>query len=201
MTTQLVLKTLTVSLSAALLVAACAQPEKAESTAAVSTVSSSGSAMATSIQGRATVEKINRSTREVTLRRQDGSQVTIVAGQEVRNFDQIRVGDIVETEIIEAVAVVVEPAHTQVRERRDEIRGYRALPGEKPGAKTTRTVEIVATVQNIDPRTRQVTVKGALQTVTLKVADDVDLSLIKKGDNVRAVYIESISIQVKSPGR
>jgi len=201
MKTQLVLKTLTVSLSAALLVAACAQPEKAESTAAVSTVSSSSSAMATSIQGRATVEKINRSTREVTLRRQDGSQVTIVAGQEVRNFDQIRVGDIVETEIIEAVAVVVEPAHTQVRERRDEISGYRALPGEKPGAKTTRTVEIVATVQNIDPRTRQVTVKGALQTVTLKVADDVDLSLIKKGDNVRAVYIESISIQVKSPGR
>jgi Cu/Ag efflux protein CusF len=201
MKTQLVLKTLTVSLSAALLVAACAQPEKAESTAAVSTVSSSSSAMATSIQGRATVEKINRSTREVTLRRQDGSQVTIVAGQEVRNFDQIRVGDIVETEIIEAVAVVVEPAHTQVRERRDEISGYRALPGEKPGAKTTRTVEIVATVQNIDPRTRQVTVKGALQTVTLKVADDVDLSLIKKGDNVRAVYIESVSIQVKSPGR
>jgi len=197
---QFVLKTLTLSLTAAFVLAACAQPEKADSTATVSTVSS-GPAMAAVIQGTATVEKINRSTREVTLRRQDGSQVAIVAGQEVRNFDQIRVGDIVETEVIEAVAVVVEPAFTQVRERRDEISGYRALPGEKPGAKTTRTVEVVATVQAIDRATRMVTVRGALQSVTLKVANDVDLSKIKVGDNVRAVYIESISIQVRSPGR
>ena len=197
---QFVLKTLTLSLTAAFVLAACAQPEKADSTATVSTVSS-GPAMAAVIQGTATVEKINRSTREVTLRRQDGSQVAIVAGQEVRNFDQIRVGDIVETEVIEAVAVVVEPAFTQVRERRDEISGYRALPGEKPGAKTTRTVEVVATVQAIDRTTRMVTVRGALQSVTLKVANDVDLSKIKVGDNVRAVYIESISIQVRSPGR
>jgi uncharacterized lipoprotein YajG len=66
---QFVLKTLTLSLTAAFVLAACAQPEKADSTATVSTVSS-GPAMAAVIQGSATVEKINRSTREVTLRRQ-----------------------------------------------------------------------------------------------------------------------------------
>lgn len=203
MKTRPVLKTLTFSLSAALLVAACAEPERPAPPAAsaAAMVSPTGSALATSIHGSAVVEKIDRGTREVTLRRQDGSQVAIVAGQEVRNFDQIRVGDIVETEIIDALAVVVEPAHTQVRERREAVSGQRALPGERPGAKTTRTVEIVATVQNIDPVAREVTVKGALQTVTLKVADDVDLSKIKRGDNVRAVYIESVSIQVRAPGK
>jgi hypothetical protein len=36
--------------------------------------------------------------------------------------------------------------------------------------------------------------------VQLKVDESVDLSRIKRGDNVRAVYIETISIRVV-PGR
>ena len=185
-----------VALSAAFLVAGCATSEQPTPPAPSAAIAASESALATSIQGSATVERINRSTREVTLRRHDGSLLTIVAGEEVRNFNQIRVGDIVETQIIEAVAVEVEPASTQVRERREKITGQRALPGERPGAKTTRTVEIVATVQAVDRKARLVTVRGALQTVQLKVADTVDLSRIKPGDNVRAVYIESFSIRV-----
>ena len=189
-------KTLTVALFTSLLVAGCATSEQPAPPAPSAAVAMSGSAVATSIQGSATVEKINRSTREVTLRRHDDSRVTIVAGEEVRNFDQIRVGDLVEAEIIEALAVALEPANTQVRERREEISASRARPGERPGASTTRTVEIVATVQEIDPKARLVTVRGALQTVQLKVDDKVDLSQIKRGDNVRAVYIETISIRV-----
>jgi Cu/Ag efflux protein CusF len=189
-------KTLTAALSAAFLVAACATPEPPAPPAPTAAVMSSGSAAAASIQASATVEKIDRATREVTLRRHDGSVLTIVAGDEVRNFDQIRVGDIVEAQVTEALAVAVEPASTQVRERRDEISTSRAQPGQRPGAQTTRTVEIVATVQAIDRKARLVTVRGALQTVQLKVAEGVDLSHIKRGDNVRAVYIESFSIRV-----
>jgi len=197
---ELAPKTLTVAVFTSFLVAGCATQEQPPPPAPSAAMAASGSAAALSIQGSATVERIDRSTREVTLRRHDDSRVTIVAGEEVRNFDQIRVGDIVEAEIIEALAVVVEPVTTQVRERREEVSGYRARPGERPGASTTRTVEIVATVQEIDPKARLVTVRGALQTVQLKVDDKVDLSQIKRGDNVRAVYIETISIRVV-PGR
>lgn len=151
------------------------------------------------IRGVSTVEKIDPKTREITLKREDGSLVTLIAGEEVRNFDQIRVGDIVEVEITEALAVVLEPAFTQVRERRDEYSGYRAKLGDKPAAKTTHTVEITATVEEVDAQARTVTVKGAKQTVVLKVGDNLDLSQIKKGDNVRALYEETISIQVKAP--
>jgi Cu/Ag efflux protein CusF len=188
--------TLTVALSAALLTAGCATTEQPTPAAPSVAVSTSGTALAASIQGSATVEKIDRSTREVTLRRHDGSLVTLVAGEEVRNFDQIRVGDVVEAEIIEALAVLVEPTNTQVRERRDEITTSRARPGQRPAASMTRTVEIVATVQDVDPKARWITVRGALQTVQLKVDESVDLSRIKRGDNVRAVYIETISIRV-----
>jgi Cu/Ag efflux protein CusF len=192
--------TLTVALSAAFLFAGCATTEQATPAAPSVAVSTSGTAMAASIQGSATVEKIDRSTREVTLKRHDGSLVTIVAGEEVRNFNQIRVGDLVEAEIIEALAVLVEPANTQVRERRDEVTMTRAPLGQRPAASTTRTVDIVATVQDVDPKARWITVRGAVQTVQLKVDESVDLSRIKRGDNVRAVYIETISIRVV-PGR
>jgi hypothetical protein len=193
-------KTLTIALATALLAAGCAQPEKA-TPAQSATVGASGPAAAIALKSTATVTSVNRKTREVTLKRADGSTVTVIAGQEVRNFNQIKVGDLVETEVIEALAVVLEPATTQVRERRESVSGQRAPLGQKPGLKTTRTVEIVAQVVAINAAKREVVISGAKQTVTLKVGEGVNLSAIKVGDNVYAVYVESISIQVRSPGK
>ena len=184
MTARFPLQTLILAASLALPLAVHAQERPA-------------TAIAEAMKGTSTVEKVDAKTREVTLKREDGSTVTIVAGEDVRNFDQITVGDIVETEIIEALAIAVEPASTKVLERREEISGYRAQPGEKPGAKTTRTVEITAEVKALDREARTAVVKGPNRTVEVKVADDVDLSKVKVGDNVRVVFIESISIQVK----
>jgi Cu/Ag efflux protein CusF len=186
--------TLTLALACALALPVAAQAQEAPA-------DMPGGVVAETLRGVSTVEKIDAKTREVTLKREDGSLVTVVAGEEVRNFDQIRVGDIVEVEVTEALAIAVAPAFTQVRERRDEYSGYRAKLGDKPGMKTTHTVEAVATVEAIDAKAREVTVKGAKQTVVLKAGEGVDLSTIKKGDNVSVVYEESVSIQVRAPGK
>lgn len=192
MRTRIALKTLVLAAAMALPVAVQAQS---------SVAGMPGAAVAASIKGVSTIQKIDSKTREVTLKREDGTLATIVAGEEVRNFPQMKVGDIVEVEIIDALALALEPAHTQVRERVDSYGEQRAKPGEKPGIKTTHLVEAIGTVQEIDTKTRQVTVKGAVQTVVLQAKEGVDLSKIKKGDNVRAVYVESVSIQVKAPAK
>lgn len=194
-------KTLISTVTAAFLAAGCAQPEKPSATAIP--VGSSLPAAVAALEGTSVVQEVNKRTREVTLRRQDGSVMSVVVGPEVRNFNQIKVGDIVEAKAIELLAIAVGPAATQVRERRETTgRGdTRSALGEKPAATTQRTVEIVATVQAVDRKARTVTVKGAVQTVTLKVGEDVDLSSIKVGDNVYVVYIESYSISVQSPGK
>ena len=57
--------------------------ERAPGTASVSRV----------VTASATVTAIDLTTREVTLRRDNGSTFTLVAGPEVRNLPQIRVGD------------------------------------------------------------------------------------------------------------
>src|SRR5689334_14147220 len=43
----------------------------------------------------ATITKIDSATRDITLKRPDGTEVTIRAGDEVKNFDKLKVGDIV----------------------------------------------------------------------------------------------------------
>lgn len=144
----------------------------------------------------ATIESVNKETREITLREADGSLSTIVAGDEVRNFDQIEVGDrvVVRQEI--GMLMALNPAASGLRERTDRLEVGRAEPGRKPAGVVRKTVEATATVMAVDPKARTLTLKGPLRTVTLPVAEDIDLGAIKVGDQVDAVYQETIAISV-----
>src|SRR5690242_10157244 len=53
----------------------------------------------------ATVTAVDASTRMVTVKGQDGAPITFQASDQVRNFDQIRVGDLVRVEYTESIAV------------------------------------------------------------------------------------------------
>ena len=143
-----------------------------------------------------TVQEINQETRKVTLRDAEGNMTTFTAGPEVRNLAQVNKGDIVLMEYYQGFAYVVEPADAAVRARVDTKGVGRADAGEKPGASITDTVDIIAAVEAIDAETRMVTLKGAQRTVTLKAADDVDLSTVKVGDQVHARFVESFAVSV-----
>src|SRR5512135_3718347 len=53
------------------------------------------------VTATATVDSINAAERKVVLRREDGSLTTYVCGPDVRNFDQIAVGDKVSVTLAE----------------------------------------------------------------------------------------------------
>ncbi len=57
----------------------------------------------------ATVQSIDQTTREVTLRYPDGSVSTFVAGDEVRNLAQVKNGDVVLMEYFAGLAVALAP--------------------------------------------------------------------------------------------
>ena len=143
-----------------------------------------------------TVQAIDHETRKVTLRDAEGNLITFTAGPEVRNLAQVQQGDIVLMEFYQGFAYVVEPATSAVRARIDTTGVARADAGEKPGASITDTVDVIAVVEKIDAETRMVTLKGAERTVTLKAADDVDLSTVKVGDEVHARFVESFAVSV-----
>jgi Cu/Ag efflux protein CusF len=148
----------------------------------------------------ATVQKVNRKKRIVTLKFPDGRTAEVKCGPEVRNFPQIQVGDDVTAEFVESVELfVVGPEGKPVAEETTAVQ--RAPKGKKPGIATVKAVEATATVEAIDYNTRQVTLKGPegkLTTVTAGPAVK-RLNEVKQGDTVVARYVEAVSIQVTAP--
>jgi Cu/Ag efflux protein CusF len=147
----------------------------------------------------ATVVGIDKETRTLTLREEDGDgeEWSFVAGPEVRNFDQIVRGDLVIAQYYSSFAVALGPKDSGLKGRVDRVEIEKASEGEKPGAKVTHTVAAVGTVEAVDQKTRMVTVKGPRQTVVLDVSEYVDLTKVKIGDEVEAVYIRSYAISVE----
>ena len=154
-----------------------------------------GVAAGESVTAVATVEAINQETREVTLRREDGKIVQMVIGPEARNLAQVEKGDRV-TVTYEVGLVVALGPPGQAPARVTETESARSPAGARPGGAVRETTTVTATVVAIDAPTRVVTLRGPQQTVDLEVAPDIDLSKVKVGDQVGAVYVESFALRV-----
>lgn len=147
----------------------------------------------------AKVIDVNKETRQVTLMDDQGKYATVVAGDEVRNFNQIEVGDRLDVKYTEAVAVAVFLEEPGAIGRTETIGVSRADLGQKPHGTIERTVDITARISALDKTKRVATLTGSKYEVTLKVSDDVDLTKINVGDTVRVKYIESLALSVNKP--
>jgi hypothetical protein len=145
----------------------------------------------------ATVEAVNKDTRDVTLLRSDGEKLVFRAGPEVRNFAQIQVGDKVTAITAQSLAIFVTPPGEAPAASVGESL-ERAPLGEKPAASFTRTVALSATVESLDLKTRKLGLRGPKgNLVTLTVGDHVKrLDQVKVGDTVAAEYTEFVDISV-----
>jgi Cu/Ag efflux protein CusF len=153
-----------------------------------------GAASATAI---ATVEKIDQATREVSLRKEDGELVSIKASEDVRNLAQVKVGDkVIATYEIGAIVALQAPGTGPVG-RTENTEVARAAPGSTPRATIRNTVTLRGNVVGVDAKARTVTVQGPERTVTLPVEDDIDLSKVKVGEQMEAVFQESLALRVE----
>ncbi|OQK16435.1 hypothetical protein AU255_00560 [Methyloprofundus sedimenti] len=144
----------------------------------------------------ATVVNIDKENRMVTLKDENGQEQAFIVGPEVRNFDQLKRGDQVITQYFEGFAIALAPKDGGLKERMDSVDLQRAKLGEKPGFRITHTIAAVGTVSAVDEKKRLVTIKGEEKTVELNVSEYVDLSEVKVGDEVEAVYVQSYAVSV-----
>ena len=147
----------------------------------------------------ATVQAIDLENRLVTLKGERGRVVTVNVGEAARNLDQVKVGDRVVITYREAMAIqlIKEPTSGGVTERRSTLSGSRAELGQRPSATLRDKTEIVANVIAVNKKARRVTLQGPQHAVTVKVSPEIDLSAIRVGDQVRAVYVEEFGISVE----
>jgi hypothetical protein len=151
---------------------------------------------AQTIEMTATITAIDPATRTVTLKGPQGREATVVAGPEVKNFAQLKVGDQVQAQYVEALMVELKKGGGQAVARTEQAGAASAKPGASPGAVGGRQVKVVADVVNVDAATQTITLKGPKRTIDVKVRDPEQFKLIAKGDQVEATYTEAIAVGV-----
>jgi hypothetical protein len=144
----------------------------------------------------AVITAIDPASRAVTLKGPEGREKTIVAGPEVKNFAQLKVGDNVGVQYVEALVLELKKGSTAPPSLKAEQAAKGAAPGAAPGAVGGRRVTVVGEVLAVDAATQSVTVRGPQRTVELKVADPEQFKLIAKGDRIEATYTEALAIAV-----
>lgn len=191
-------RTIGILLVAATFAAAPALAQKPGANAGVMAASAPGKgAVASVVTTSATVEAIDKESRVVTLKGPQGNLFSVVAGPEVRRFDEIKVGDQVVVQHTEALTLELKKGGGGVRERVDTEAAARAAPGAQPGGAAVRRVTVVADVVAINARTQTVTLRGPKRTVDLQVNNPEQFKLVKVGDQVEATFTDAVAISVE----
>jgi len=146
----------------------------------------------------ATVESIDTANRSVMLKTQHGKEIEVEVGPQARNFDQLKVGDVVTVVYRESLSLSLKKNAGEAASVSEQPSMTRTAKGEKPGGTLGRQMTIVADVVEVHPKNKTVTLKGPKgNTVDLVVEDPEQLANIKKGDQVEAVYTEALAISVE----
>jgi Cu/Ag efflux protein CusF len=151
----------------------------------------------------ATVEKIDHATRMVTLKGPGGNTVTFEVGPEAHNLDKVKAGDTVDVKYYEAVAwQVMKPGEGRPGVSTTAV-AERAPKGAQPGGVVGTRVTLTATIVEIDPDGKHVTLKGPQgNTRQVAVRNPENVKRVKVGDEVEITLTEAMAISVEpaTPG-
>jgi hypothetical protein len=145
----------------------------------------------------ARVVGIDRAARIVTLKGPEGNTFDVLCGDEVRNFDQIKLGDQVNAKYLESLYLELKKTKAGIRESVETETGVRAKLGERPAGMAVKELVILADVIAVDPQKQTITLKGPKgNVVTLPVKNPDQFKVVKKGDQVEATYTQALAISV-----
>ncbi len=152
------------------------------------------------IQVSSTVIKINPKTRQITLQSGQDQPIELIAGPEVRNFNQIKVGDTVNVEYLLSVAFAVRPPTKEeiASDGKAMAMLARAKPGQLPAAGIVEGKITIARIEAIDKQTSMVTLKVLNTDVIhlVKAKYPENLAYAKVGDTVVVTTMEALATEI-----
>lgn len=152
----------------------------------------------------ATVEAIDLSTRMVVLRESDGTEFALVVDPEVRNLDQVKVGDRVVTRYRESLGA-------QLRKRGDgsgdtqapavSTTAARAADGAKPSVTASTQTSQTVRITNVDAKNHIVSFYGSdglARVLPVRSPQGQEfIAGLKPGDEVELTYTEAVAMSVE----
>src|SRR5262245_27276481 len=184
----------------ALTVAGCAKrtalPPPTITTGSTSTAT--GASRQQEIRTTATVQSVDLANRLVTLRRSDGETVTVRAGEQVRNLQQVKRGDLVTVVSYAAIAFQVLAPGARKPSVSANTDVLVAPLGEKPRGGTVEETTLVAKIVKLDRAGQQAVLRGPEgKRVTVDVHDPANFDKVKGGDTVAITFTEAYAIEVQ----
>jgi hypothetical protein len=147
----------------------------------------------------ATVESIDATTRAIALKGEHGS-FSFIAGPEVRNFDNIHVGDKVNVAYYEALAAELKPKGAPATEPTAVTESYRAPAGGTPAAAMGNSVTGTVKIVSYDTATDTVVFvnsAGVQHTIAVQAQNMKEFGrTLKPGDEVELTYTEAVAVEV-----
>jgi hypothetical protein len=171
---------------------------QAQTGAAVVGTAPGKAAVAETIKLTGTITAIDKATRDVTLKGAQGNEITVTAGPDVKNFDNMRVGDQVTAQYVEALTLELKKGGGMTVARSDQGGVKEAKPGQKPGGVAGRQITIVADVVDVNPSKQTITLRGPKRTVEMRIPDPEQFKRVAKGDQVEATYTQAVAIDVQA---
>src|SRR6516164_2752723 len=181
------------------LVPIAAQAQSAPNTQAAAATAPGKVVGAATTEITAKVIAVDPAQRTVTLQGASGKTRTIEVGDQVHNFDQIKVGDTVHAKYTQAVALELKKGGGALSAPTEEgAVTAPPAPGQKPGGTVARKVTATLEVVAINSAKQTVTLRGPEgNEVDVEAQDPEQLKNLKKGDHVQVTYVEAFAIAVK----
>lgn len=146
----------------------------------------------------AQVVSIDKKTRTLSLKGPKGNVQDVVASNEVKNFNKIKVGDLVVVRYMQSLALELQPVKTGATGISVSEGAGKAEPGKRPAVGAVREIQAIAKVTAIDQNAKTISLTGPRgNTVTLDVQNPEHFKVVKMGDEVLVTYTEAVAVSVE----
>jgi hypothetical protein len=147
-----------------------------------------------------TVAAVDLPNRVVSLRNAAGEYVTVEARADVRNLEQVRVGDRVSVGYFEGIVAEVKRAREGAKGTERSITSAQAAAGARPARAIARTLTATVTIEGVDDTRNTVTFRrhdGLVSTLAVQRAESRRfIRELQAGDEVEVTYTEAVAIAV-----
>ena len=149
---------------------------------------------------KAVIEAVDPEKREVLLRGPEGNLMTVTAGENVKRFNEIEVGDMVTAQFWTYLkAEFREPTEAEKAEPLVVLAGWGKAPkGKPPGAVVGRTIKAVVSIEIINRPDMFVTVRGPRGNyVSIPVEDNDLITQLNVGEVGILTYTEAVVLTLE----
>jgi Cu/Ag efflux protein CusF len=147
----------------------------------------------------AKITKVFPSTNSVELKGPEGKTVVIDVDPNIANVKKLKAGD--DVHVAYRAAILMSADKVDAKGAESRMTAEQTLPASNGVVVKTAGVQVVAVIQKIDAKTREVTLAGPKRVITMQVQPDIQLDKFKVGDSVMATYVGATAIDVTRNGQ